>query len=177
MATAAALARVFKVLSVDTRVRIVQLLKERTLCVNALAARLDITPAAVSQHLRILRDAGLVSADKQGYFVQMAADPATNWRFAGPVYASPQTINLDAGLNLVSAAPDYINGGLGCQDAEAEIESTSGGTVTKIIRWTGVGWQTYDPSLPPSPKFDMYSEQGYFIQMAADPASDWTMTW
>jgi DNA-binding transcriptional ArsR family regulator len=63
------LARMFKVLSVDTRVRMIDLLKNRSLCVNALARELKITPAAVSQHLRILRDAGLVIADKRGYFV------------------------------------------------------------------------------------------------------------
>lgn len=39
------------------------------LCVNALASRLDVTQGAVSQHLRILRDAGLVTAEKRGYFV------------------------------------------------------------------------------------------------------------
>ena len=54
------LARLLKVLSVETRVRIVQLLKDRALCVNALAARLDVTQGAVSQHLRVMRDAGLV---------------------------------------------------------------------------------------------------------------------
>ena len=63
------LARILKVLSVGTRVRIIQLLKDRALCVNALAARLDVTQGAVSQHLRILRDAGLVTAEKRGYFV------------------------------------------------------------------------------------------------------------
>lgn len=63
------LARILKVLSVGTRVRIVQLLKGRALCVNALAARLDVTQGAVSQHLRTLRDAGLVTAEKRGYFV------------------------------------------------------------------------------------------------------------
>jgi len=62
-------ARLFKVLSVDTRVRMVQLLKERTLCVNAMAHMLEITPAAVSQHLRVLRDADIVIADKKGNFV------------------------------------------------------------------------------------------------------------
>jgi len=51
------LSRLLKVLSVETRVRIVQLLKGRALCVNALASRLDVTPGAVSQHLRIMRDA------------------------------------------------------------------------------------------------------------------------
>lgn len=63
------LARILKVLSVGTRVRIIQLLKGRALCVGALAARLDVTQGAVSQHLRILRDAGLVTAEKRGYFV------------------------------------------------------------------------------------------------------------
>ena len=61
--------KVFRALSVETRVRIVQLLKERALCVNALAARLKVTPAAVSQHLRVLRDADLVVPDKRGYYV------------------------------------------------------------------------------------------------------------
>jgi DNA-binding transcriptional ArsR family regulator len=63
------LARILKVLSVPARVRIVQLLKGRALCVNALTARLDITQGAVSQHLRIMRDAGLVVDEKRGYFV------------------------------------------------------------------------------------------------------------
>jgi len=37
--------------------------------VNALAARLGVTQGAVSQHLRIMRDAGLVIDQKRGYFV------------------------------------------------------------------------------------------------------------
>ena len=69
MADAERLARIFKVLSVETRVRIVHLLKRRSLCVNALASQLGITPAAVSQHLRILRDADIVKAQKQGFYV------------------------------------------------------------------------------------------------------------
>ena len=77
MKDAAKLARVFRALSVDTRVRIVQLLKEHALCVNALAARLDVTPAAVSQHLRVLRDADLVVADKRGYYVHYQINEKT----------------------------------------------------------------------------------------------------
>ena len=77
MRDAAKLAKVFRVLSVDTRVRIVQLLRERALCVNALAARLDVTPAAVSQHLRVLRDASLVTPDKRGYYVHYQINEKT----------------------------------------------------------------------------------------------------
>jgi DNA-binding transcriptional ArsR family regulator len=68
------LARVFKVLSVDSRVRMLGLLKERSLCVNALARILDITPAAVSQHLRILRDADILKPEKRGYFVHYSVN-------------------------------------------------------------------------------------------------------
>jgi len=69
MRDAQELARIFKVFSVDTRVRIVQLLEDGALCVGALSARLSVTQAAVSQHLRVLRDAGVVAAEKRGYYV------------------------------------------------------------------------------------------------------------
>jgi len=76
------LARLLKVLSVGTRVQIVQLLKRGVLCVNALAARLDVTQGAVSQHLRVMRDAGLVIDEKRGYFVHYRLNEKTlaAWR-------------------------------------------------------------------------------------------------
>jgi len=77
MVNARKIAKVFRALSVDARVRIVQLLKERSLCVNALAARLEITPAAVSQHLRVLRDADVVIPDKRGYYVHYQINKKT----------------------------------------------------------------------------------------------------
>ena len=44
----------FEALSSETRVKIIELLQERLYCVNAVAALLKITPAAVSQHMRFL---------------------------------------------------------------------------------------------------------------------------
>jgi len=78
------LARWLKVLSVGTRVRIVQLLKGRALCVNALAHRLDVTQGAVSQHLRVLRQAGLVIDEKRGYYVHYRLNEETlaEWKKA-----------------------------------------------------------------------------------------------
>ncbi len=75
-------ARISKVLSVGTRVRMIDLLKRRSLCVNALARTLEITPAAVSQHLRVLRDADLVTADKRGYYVHYRVnhDGLSKWQ-------------------------------------------------------------------------------------------------
>jgi DNA-binding transcriptional ArsR family regulator len=76
------LARIGKVFSVDTRVQIVDLLKKQSLCVNALAEKLNISPAAVSQHLRILRDVELVTACKHGYFIhyQLNSKTLNNWK-------------------------------------------------------------------------------------------------
>ena len=70
-------ARIFKVLSVGTRVQMIELLKERSLCVNALARALGVTPAAVSQHLRILRAADIVTADRRGSFVHYRVNEKT----------------------------------------------------------------------------------------------------
>ena len=76
------LARAMKVLSVSTRVRIVEMLQERVLCVNALAARLDVTQGAVSQHLRVMRDAGLVIDERRGYHIHYRLNEQTlaRWR-------------------------------------------------------------------------------------------------
>ena len=61
------LAEIFKALSDATRLRIVKLLSEnKYLCVNALTNRLDVTQSAVSQHLRVLRQAGLVEGSRRG---------------------------------------------------------------------------------------------------------------
>jgi DNA-binding transcriptional ArsR family regulator len=63
-----------RVLSVETRLRMLSLLAKRNLCVGALACQLGVTQGAVSQHLKILRDAGLVTAEREGYFVHYRVD-------------------------------------------------------------------------------------------------------
>ena len=54
-------AEAFKVFSVDTRIKIIELLKSGPLAVNSLVEALGISQSAVSQHLRILKQAGLVA--------------------------------------------------------------------------------------------------------------------
>lgn len=68
------LERRLKVLSVASRIRIVELCKGHPMCVGSLARKVGMTQAAVSQHLRVLRDAGLVVGEKQGNFVHYAVD-------------------------------------------------------------------------------------------------------
>ncbi|MGD8963095.1 MAG: metalloregulator ArsR/SmtB family transcription factor [Desulfobacterales bacterium] len=77
------LVEIFKALSDPTRLRLVKLLSEcrpgvckgGPLCVNALAHQLGVTQSAVSQHLRILRQAGLVRGARRGTFMHYSLDP------------------------------------------------------------------------------------------------------
>jgi DNA-binding transcriptional ArsR family regulator len=63
-------AEIFKVLSVETRVKIIELLKDRgPLGVKDISGNLGVTPPAISQHLKILKQAGLVRSERQGYWI------------------------------------------------------------------------------------------------------------
>ena len=77
------LVEIFKALSDPTRRKLIMALNDcepgicegGALCVNALAHRLDVTQSAVSQHLRVLRQAGLVRGARQGSFIHYSLDP------------------------------------------------------------------------------------------------------
>jgi ArsR family transcriptional regulator len=65
----------FKVFSVDTRVKIVELLKQKgAMTVNDIAKAVGITPAAASQHLKVLKGAGLVTSERKGYWIPYTLD-------------------------------------------------------------------------------------------------------
>ncbi len=51
-----------------TRYTIISMLLENNYCVGALARRLNISQAAVSQQLQVLRKEGLVWGEKRGYW-------------------------------------------------------------------------------------------------------------
>ncbi|MBU0517089.1 MAG: metalloregulator ArsR/SmtB family transcription factor [Proteobacteria bacterium] len=66
----------FKVLGVESRLKIIELLKEKgPLGANEMSKTLGITPSAVSQHLKILKHAGLVRNKRQGYWIPYDIDP------------------------------------------------------------------------------------------------------
>ncbi len=62
-------AELFKILSVDKRIEIIEHLKKCPMNVNALANALKISPSAVSQHLRVLKSALLVRDERKGYWI------------------------------------------------------------------------------------------------------------
>ncbi|SMP71155.1 ArsR/SmtB family transcription factor [Anoxynatronum buryatiense] len=63
------LLRTLKALADETRLKMVIMLLEKDYCVGGLARHLNISKAAVSQHLKVLRESGLVVGEKRSYYV------------------------------------------------------------------------------------------------------------
>lgn len=60
---------VMKALSDPSRVKIIKLLQQKTMCVCELREALELSQPTVSRHLKILETAGLVAARKDGIWV------------------------------------------------------------------------------------------------------------
>ena len=59
------------------RLYILRLLREHPQCVNALSERLGLSQPAVSQHLRVLKQAGLVNAERRGAWIHYTINQET----------------------------------------------------------------------------------------------------
>jgi len=80
-------APLFAALATESRVRIVQLLANDVFCVGALSRLTGISAGAVSQHLRILKSAGLVEPERRGYFVHYRLAPGATGRLRAALTA------------------------------------------------------------------------------------------
>ncbi len=60
--------QILKSISDEKRLELIKLLITHDLCVGALAQSLGISESAISQHLKILRETGLVKGEKRGYW-------------------------------------------------------------------------------------------------------------
>jgi DNA-binding transcriptional ArsR family regulator len=61
--------RIFEALSSTVRRKILAYLAHAELTAGEIAARFDISKSAVSQHLSVLENAGLVASEKRGQYV------------------------------------------------------------------------------------------------------------
>ncbi len=61
--------KTFKALSDPTRREILQLLQQGTLAAGDIAEHFAMTGATVSHHLSILKEAGLIEAEKRGKYI------------------------------------------------------------------------------------------------------------
>lgn len=65
-------AELYRALADPTRLRILALLRVREACVCELVSRLPVSQPAVSQHLRKLRQAGLLTERRHKYWIYYA---------------------------------------------------------------------------------------------------------
>ena len=61
--------KVFKAIGDETRLKILILLSTKNICAKGIAKDLEISEAAVSQHIKVLKEANLIIAYKNGYYV------------------------------------------------------------------------------------------------------------
>ena len=59
--------RMLKALGEPMRLKIYQALLERKHCVRSLSKKFGISESAISQHMKVMKDAGLVYSEKFGY--------------------------------------------------------------------------------------------------------------
>jgi DNA-binding transcriptional ArsR family regulator len=79
--------KILKALADENRLKILHMLVTDDLCVGALARHLNISKPAVSQHLQILRKAGLVSGEKRGYWTHYMVNRDTVMQIASGLNA------------------------------------------------------------------------------------------
>jgi DNA-binding transcriptional ArsR family regulator len=106
-----ALSRVFSALADPTRRDMVARLAVADATVNELAAPYDVTVQAVSKHLRVLEDAGLVSRSREAqrrpvHLEAEVFDLMTKWIERYRVEAEARYQRLDAVLRALPDNPD-----------------------------------------------------------------------
>src|SRR5690554_4561560 len=69
--------KVLKAIADETRFKILKMLLKHNYCVRALSRKLELSESAVSQHLKVLREAGLLIGVKKGYFMHYDVDRDT----------------------------------------------------------------------------------------------------
>jgi ArsR family transcriptional regulator len=62
--------QIFKALGDETRLKILIILSRRRICAKGIAKHLDISEPAVSQHIKVLKETGIITGEKIGYYVQ-----------------------------------------------------------------------------------------------------------
>ncbi|OIO03503.1 MAG: hypothetical protein AUJ49_04375 [Desulfovibrionaceae bacterium CG1_02_65_16] len=97
--------KVMKALSDPNRVAIVLMLTRRELCACEMVPRLGLAQPTVSRHLKILVDAGLILARREGIWTHYRL-PETGGAQAGTCVATllanlPQWLGHDAGLRAL----------------------------------------------------------------------------
>ena len=63
------LVKVFKALSDETRLKILMIISSKVICQKGISRHIQISDSAVSQHIKILKEANILTGYKEGYYV------------------------------------------------------------------------------------------------------------
>jgi ArsR family transcriptional regulator len=72
------LVKIFKALGDKSRLRIVKMLQQRSLCVCEITAVLELATSTVSAHLSLLKEANIIADRKDGKWVDYYLNTGTN---------------------------------------------------------------------------------------------------
>jgi ArsR family transcriptional regulator, arsenate/arsenite/antimonite-responsive transcriptional repressor len=78
---------IFKALGDPNRLRIMKMIAEKELCLCEIREILDLSSSTVSQHLTILRDAGLLLDAKDGKWVNFRVNDKSNLKHIRAILA------------------------------------------------------------------------------------------
>jgi len=95
VAGASELAPLFKAVADPMRLRLLSLIachEGGESCVCDLTAAFDVTPPTVSYHLRILREAGLISSERRGTWVYYRINPEMMARMSAVLVPQPAVL-------------------------------------------------------------------------------------
>jgi DNA-binding HxlR family transcriptional regulator len=90
----------FKALADSNRLKIVGLLSQQPYSVEQLAAMLNLRPPTVSHHLKLLAEAGLVSARAESYYNLYQLEPGVLERFASHLISQDRLPSMAAEVDL-----------------------------------------------------------------------------
>ena len=79
--------KTMKALSDPSRVKIIKMLQRRMMCVCEIREALGVAQSTASNHLKILQDAGLVTYQKDGLWVNYALADGQDSPYAGTILA------------------------------------------------------------------------------------------
>jgi DNA-binding transcriptional ArsR family regulator len=100
------LIKALKALADEKRLEILRKLLNSDLCVGALARHLGVSKPAVSQHLQILRKAGLVLGEKRGYWTHYMVERQALIRLAAELNRlAAEVPPCGPGCRRISAMP------------------------------------------------------------------------
>jgi DNA-binding transcriptional ArsR family regulator len=148
---------VLKALAEPSRQAILRLVRVRPRSVGEIAEQVDITQQAVSQHLQVLKEAGLVAAHRQGTPAPVTSPKSTRWspgRGSGPAPAVCCARRRRSLSSLAAAASTSA------RSARERASRCTFGVATRWSQVAGAGWAWPLPATTAVRSFDIDRKRG-----------------